>query len=36
MVNQGASKISVMLGIRQADTDAAVQAIYQEFFQTKS
>ncbi|HEY4399932.1 MAG TPA: aspartate kinase [Lactobacillaceae bacterium] len=32
MVNQGASQISVMLGIQTKDTKRAVQAIYQNFF----
>ncbi|MDF7636856.1 aspartate kinase [Leuconostocaceae bacterium ESL0958] len=33
MVNQGASEISIMLGLQVADADRAVRAIYQQFFQ---
>ena len=32
MINQGASRISIMLGTRQADADEAVKGIYNEFF----
>lgn len=32
MINQGASRISLMLGTRRADAKAAVQQIYQAFF----
>ncbi|CAK8053788.1 aspartate kinase [Eupransor demetentiae] len=32
MVNQGASEISIMLGLEPKDADAAVQAIYHHFF----
>ena len=32
MINQGASRISIMLGTRQSDADAAVKYIYQHFF----
>lgn len=32
MINQGASRIAVMLGTRAADADRAVQAIYHRFF----
>ena len=32
MVNQGASEVSFMIGIRSADHDRAVRALYNEFF----
>ena len=32
MINQGASRISIMLGTRQADANEAVKGIYNEFF----
>ncbi|UQS82519.1 aspartate kinase [Bombilactobacillus folatiphilus] len=32
MINQGASRISIMLGTKQADAPKAVQAIYHTFF----
>ncbi|MTV83150.1 aspartate kinase [Secundilactobacillus folii] len=32
MINQGASRISIMLGTRRADANKAVQGIYDEFF----
>lgn len=32
MINQGASRISVMLGTRQADADLAIDYIYHNFF----
>ncbi|APR07602.1 aspartate kinase [Lentilactobacillus parabuchneri] len=32
MINQGASRISIMLGTRQSDADAAVKYIYEHFF----
>ncbi|KRM57974.1 aspartate kinase [Secundilactobacillus malefermentans] len=32
MINQGASRISIMLGTRQADSKAAVKQIYNQFF----
>lgn len=32
MINQGASEISMMFGVQDADIDHAVQAIYQEYF----
>ncbi|AEV94477.1 aspartate kinase domain protein [Pediococcus claussenii ATCC BAA-344] len=32
MINQGASRISIMLGVRQSQVDDAVQYIYEEFF----
>ncbi|MEJ6348273.1 aspartate kinase [Holzapfeliella sp. He02] len=32
MINQGASRISVMLGTRQADADLAIEHIYHNFF----
>ena len=35
MVNQGASEISFMLGIRSADRDRAVRALYAAFFGEK-
>lgn len=35
MINQGASRISTMLGVHQNQADEAVKQIYQEFFGTK-
>ncbi|WP_413627986.1 aspartate kinase [Fructilactobacillus vespulae] len=32
MINQGASKIAIMLGTKQSDADAAVKLLYQHFF----
>ncbi|EHO47518.1 ACT domain protein [Lentilactobacillus kisonensis F0435] len=32
MINQGASRISIMLGTRESDADDAVKDIYQHFF----
>ena len=32
MINQGASRISIMLGTKKADATAAVAQIYQQFF----
>ena len=32
MVNQGASEVSFMIGIRSADHDRAVRALYEAFF----
>lgn len=36
MINQGASRISIMLGTRRADADAAVKGIYEAFFNRKA
>jgi Aspartokinases len=33
MINQGASRISIMLGVQSKDADNAVRRIYQTFFQ---
>ncbi|BDR57974.1 aspartate kinase [Xylocopilactobacillus apicola] len=35
MINQGASRISIMLGTKQADASTAVKKIYQQFFESK-
>ena len=32
MLNQGASKISMMLGVESKDAEKAVTSIYKEFF----
>jgi len=32
MLNQGASEISIMFGIKEEDRARAVQALYNEFF----
>lgn len=34
MINQGASRISIMLGTRESDADNAVRYIYQNFFKS--
>lgn len=36
MINQGASRISIMLGTRESDADEAVRRIYQHFFSQAS
>lgn len=36
MINQGASRISIMIGTRQADADEAVKCIYNAFFVKKA
>ncbi|GAY73513.1 aspartokinase [Lentilactobacillus kosonis] len=36
MINQGASRISIMIGVREHDADAAIQEIYSNFFLTNS
>ncbi|PJE48834.1 aspartate kinase [Pediococcus damnosus] len=36
MINQGASRISIMLGTKRADAHKAVKQIYQQFFTTES
>lgn len=33
MINQGASRISIMIGTKQSDADKAVRAIYHSFFE---
>lgn len=35
MINQGSSEISMMFGVKAADTVRAVKALYQEFFESK-
>jgi len=32
MINQGASRISIMIGIQESDADDAVKQIYKTFF----
>ena len=32
MINQGSSEVSIMFGVESADANAAVQALYGEFF----
>ncbi|MBU7553991.1 aspartate kinase [Pediococcus ethanolidurans] len=36
MINQGASRISIMLGTKQADAKKAVKQIYQQFFEPEA
>ena len=35
MINQGASRISIMLGTRRADAEEAVKSIYNAFFSSE-
>jgi len=35
MINQGSSEVSMMFGVKAADTARAVQALYEEFFQAR-
>ena len=32
MINQGASKIAIMLGTNESDAEQAVKLVYQHFF----
>lgn len=32
MINQGSSEVSMMFGVKEAQEERAVQALYQEFF----
>jgi aspartate kinase len=32
MINQGSNEVSMMFGIKSADMETAVQALYAEFF----
>jgi len=36
MINQGASRISIMIGVREHDANEAIKEIYNNFFLTKS